>query len=128
MSMNPEVSHFLSEQNHPLIDLINQLRGVILDTACGLEENIKWNGPNFHVANEDRITMKIFPPKQIQLIFHRGAKKQTQPDQKLISEHSGLLQWKENDRAILSLKTVEDLSKHQSEIQEIVKDWIKATS
>lgn len=128
MSMNPEVSHFLSEQNHPLIDLINQLRGVILNTGCGLEENIKWNGPNFHLANEDRITMKIFPPKQIQLIFHRGAKKQTQPDQKLISEHSALLQWKENDRAILSLKTVEDLSKHQSEIQQIVKDWIKATS
>lgn len=43
--------------------------------------------------------MRIQPPKQIQLVFHKGAKKLTQPKGKLIDDN-WLLTWKENDRAI----------------------------
>jgi len=35
--------------------------------------------------------MRINPPKKIQLIFHRGAKKLQQPENKLIKDASNLL-------------------------------------
>src|SRR5690348_5510013 len=102
---NKEVTRFLHELNHPLRDEIEQLRLIILAADSRLTENIKWNGPNYCLDNDnDRITMKIQPPKQLQLILHRGAKVKVQPKDRLINDESGLLVWKENDRAIVTMK------------------------
>ena len=77
-NLNNEVTDFLDELNHSLRKEIEALRICILSTDNNLTENIKWNGPNYCFDNEDRITMRIQPPKTklIQIIFHRGAKKQ----------------------------------------------------
>lgn len=124
---NSEVTDFLNAQNHPLRNEIELLRNYILSANNLLTENIKWNGPNYCFKNEDRITMKIQPPKNIQLIFHRGAKKQDQPKDKLIKENSKLLTWKENDRAIASFKNMADIKNAQAELAVIVKSWIIAS-
>ncbi len=124
---NNEVTQFLKEQNHPLIDIIDILRESILSADKSITENIKWNGPNYCSKGEDRITMKIFPPKNIQLIFHRGAKKQVQPKDKLIKDDSGLMVWKENDRAVMTFKTIDDVKAHTTELKKIVVAWINAT-
>ncbi len=106
-----------------------RLRIYILRANENLTENIKWNGPNYCFNSEDRITMRIQPPttKQIQLIFHRGAKKQVQPKEKLIEEHSKLLIWKENDRAIATFKNMDEIENAETNLTEIVKKWINAT-
>jgi hypothetical protein len=71
--------------------------------------------------------MRIQPPtKQVQLIFHRGASKQTQPKDKLISNKSKLLVWKENDRAIVTFKSLQDIENGKAELTIIVNEWIKA--
>lgn len=72
--LNPEVTAFLDVMNHPLRDLIENLRRVILTADPDLVEGIKWNGPNYSLNGQDRITMRIHPPKQVQLVLHRGAK------------------------------------------------------
>ena len=120
---NAEVTDFLNGQNHPLRDEIELLRNYILSANNLLTENIKWNGPNYCFKKEDRITMKIQPPKNIQLIFHRGAKKQEQPKNKLIEEHSKLLTWKENDRAIATFKNMADIKNAKADLTEIVNMW-----
>lgn len=125
---NTEVTKFLDEQNHPFRNEIEQLRNYILSANPDLTENIKWNAPNYCFGNADRITMRIQPPtKQVQLIFHRGASKQTQPKDELISNKSKLLVWKENDRAIITFKNLEDIESGKSELTEIVTEWINAT-
>lgn len=124
--LNTEVTKLLDELNHPLRPAIEQLRLVILNSAEGITENIKWNGPNYSYEEQDRITMRVQPPKQIQLIFHRGAKKQAQPQDKLIEDQSGLLVWKENDRAIATFKNIQDVEKGGATLHEIVKKWIDA--
>lgn len=124
---NDKVTDFLNGQNHPLRDEIELLRNYILSANNLLTENIKWNGPNYCFKNEDRITIKIQPPKNIQLIFHRGAKKQEQPKDKLIKEDSTLLTWKENDRAIATFKNMVDIKNAQTDLTEIVKRWIIAS-
>ncbi|XOV94201.1 MAG: DUF1801 domain-containing protein [Bacteroidota bacterium] len=126
-NLNNEVSEFLDGLNHPLRNEIEQLRQIIINATSGLTENIKWNGPNYCYEDNDRITMKIQPPRQIQLIFHRGARKQEQPKAKLIQTSSNLLTWKENDRAIATFKDSSEIEKSEANLVEIVGKWIEAT-
>ncbi|HMS65115.1 MAG TPA: DUF1801 domain-containing protein [Ignavibacteria bacterium] len=121
------VTDFLNEQNHPFRKEIELLRNYILKADKNLIENIKWNGPNYCFNNEDRITMRIQPQvKQVQLIFHRGAKKLKQPKNKLIANNSKLLIWKENDRAIVTFKNIQDIENGKAEFTKIIKEWINA--
>ena len=125
--MNNEVNIFLDKANHPLRPEIDALRKIILAAQPQLTENIKWNGPNYCIDGEDRITMKIYPPKQIQLVFHRGAKKMEQPKERLVEDTSGLLQWKENDRAVASFKSMEEIKNAEDKLKDIVKKWIESS-
>ncbi len=126
---NNEVTNFLDELNHPFRVEIEQLRNYILTASDDLTENIKWNGPNYCLGNEDRITMRIQPvtTKQIQVIFHCGAKKQEQPKDKLIANNSKMLVWKENDRAVVSFKNMQDVENGKAELTEIIKEWLSVT-
>ncbi|MCX7638364.1 MAG: DUF1801 domain-containing protein [Cyclobacteriaceae bacterium] len=126
-TLNKEVSRFLDELKHPLRKEIDLLRGIILSSVKGLEENIKWNAPNYNFGGQDRITLKIMPPKQIQIIFHRGAARQKQPASRLIANETTLLNWKENDRAVATFKSVREINEHEKELVSLVKSWIKAS-
>ena len=125
--MNNEVNIFLDKANHPFRPEIDALRKIILAAQPELTENIKWNGPNYCIDGEDRITMKIYPRKQIQLVFHRGAKKMQQPKERLVEDTSGLLQWKENDRAVASFKSMEEIKNAEDKLKDIVKKWIESS-
>ena len=125
-NLNPKVTAFLNCQNHPLRNEIELLRKCILSASDGLTENIKWNGPNYCFNDADRITMRIQPPTQIQLIFHRGAKKLDQPINKLIDTNSKLLTWKENDRAIATFKNMQEIEVAGIDLAKIVVAWISA--
>jgi hypothetical protein len=125
-NMNSDVSKFLDEQNHPFRKEIELLRQIILSAHKDLTENIKWNGPNYSFKNEDRITMRIQPPKLVQLIFHRGAKVKTQPSQKLIAMDYGLLAWKENDRAVATFKNMEEIENCKTDLPKVIIAWINA--
>lgn len=125
--MNTEVTAFLDALDHPMRIGIEMLRKIILESAEKPEENIKWNGPNYTVNGNDRITMGIHPPKQVQLIFHRGAKKQEQPATRIIDDNSGILVWKENDRAVATFKNLADIEKSASALRQIVDKWLTAT-
>ncbi len=124
--LSKEVSLFLDALNHPLRSEIDLLRSIILTANQELTENIKWNGPNYCYENQDRISMRIQPPKQIQLIFHRGAKKLEQPKEKLIGDNSKILVWKENDRAVASFKNKTEIEKSETELSNIIKNWLEA--
>jgi hypothetical protein len=126
IALNGEVTSFLDGLNHPLRKEIEQLRHCILSANDGLAENIKWNGPNYCFAGEDRITMRIHPPKQLQLIFHRGAKVLAQPEERLVDNDEGLLSWKTNDRAVAGFKSMDDITSKEALLSRVVNGWIKA--
>ncbi len=124
--LNKEVTIFLDSLNHPLRKEIEALRNLILSSNNLLKENIKWNGPNYSWCDQDRITMRIQPPKQIQIIFHRGAKKQQQPQNRLINDETNFLNWKENDRAVVSFKSFDEIENSKTILQKMVNDWLNA--
>jgi hypothetical protein len=125
-NFNNEVTAFLDSLNHPLRNEIEELRKSILIADRGLTENKKWNGPNYCYNDQDRITMRIQPPKQLQLVFHRGAKTLEQPQNRLIDTNSKLLIWKENDRAVVTFKNMQEIKDAQTDLAKIVLDWIYA--
>ncbi|RBL92406.1 DUF1801 domain-containing protein [Chitinophaga flava] len=124
VSLNAQVTTFLDNLEHPLRKEIEQLRQEILTTCPSLMENIKWNGPNYHLHDKDRITMKIQPPRAIQLIFHRGAKVLAMPKEKLISDDTGLLVWRANDRAVATFKSTADINQHKDVLSGLIQQWI----
>ena len=127
-NMNTVVTVFLDLLNHPFRIQIEELRVCILAADANLSENLKWNGPNYCFYNQDVITMKIHPPnKPIQLIFHRGAKKRKQPNDKLIDNKSTLLVWKENDRAVITFKNMQEIENGKAELLTIIREWITAS-
>jgi hypothetical protein len=71
--------------------------------------------------------MRIHPPKQVQLIFHRGAKVQELPKERLITDNSGLLVWKTNDRAVATFANMADILSKTTVLTKIVGDWLDAT-
>lgn len=126
INFSKEVTQFLDELHHPMRKEIEALRAIILRTHASLEESIKWNGPNYHINGEDRITMKIHPPKVIQIIFHRGAKTKEQPKAQLINDTNGLLDWKTNDRAVATFKNESEVNDQKSVLSKVIKDWLAA--
>ena len=123
-----EVAHFMAALDHPFKAEIEQIRQIILTANKDLTENIKWNAPNFCLSGEDRITMRIYPPKQIQLIFHRGAKVLEMPKESLIFDNSGILQWKTNDRAVATFLNGADIEAKSEALVLIINAWLKAAS
>ncbi len=123
-NLNSDVTLFLDEQNHPLRKEIEVLRNYILSVNENIKENIKWNGPNYNFNNEDRITMKIYPPKNIQLIFHRGAKKKEQPKNKLIEDKNNFLIWKENDRALVTFNNITEIEAAKINLLQTIEKWL----
>lgn len=121
-----DVAKHLDELNHPLRNVIDQLRKIIGGAVDELDENIKWNGPNYSHHGEDRITMRVHPPTQVQLIFHRGAAVQQQPGSRLIDDPSGMLAWRTNDRAVATFRSEMDVTKRRSSLVRIVRAWIDA--
>lgn len=123
-----EVSKLLNQLNLPLINEIEKLRELILTVNLVLVEIVKWNGPNYQYKNEDRITLRVQDIKQIQIIFHRGAKVKNQPFNHLIEDEYNLLKWKENDRAIITIKSIDDIEINKESIQTLINRWILAAT
>ena len=126
--LSKEVTAYLDNINHSLRDEIDYLRTIIMSTDFDLIEGIKWNGPNYSINGEDRITIRINSPEQIQIIFHRGAKVKEQPEERLLSEKYNFLIWKENDRSIASFKNLEEIQENYLMLKEAVAKWIEATT
>jgi hypothetical protein len=126
--LNNEVTAFLDSMKPSLRDEIEYLRTLIMSTDFDLTEGIKWNGPNYSINDEDRITIRISSPNQLQVIFHRGAKVKKQPERRLLSEKYNILVWKENDRAIASFKSLEEIKENNLMLKEVVAKWIEATT
>ncbi|HOA31459.1 MAG: DUF1801 domain-containing protein [Clostridia bacterium] len=127
-NLNKEVTYFLDSLNLSLRDEVECLREIIMGAGYELTESVKWNGPNYSINGEDRITIRISPKKQLQVIFHRGAKVKEMPKNRLLSGDYDILIWKENDRAIASFNTMNEIQEKRQMIIEVVGKWIEATT
>ncbi len=121
------VEEFLDSLDHPLRSEIDRLRAIIAKSGPALDEHIKWNAPSFMAEGTDCITLRLFPPKAVQVIFHRGAR----PDGTMDLKHldgSGRLKWAAPDRAIATFANLADIDKNAEALSGFCAAWVTAIS
>lgn len=121
------VDRFMAELVHPLKSEIEQIRAIILGADDQITEQTKWNAPSFCYQGEDRVTLKLYPPDRIQLVFHRGAKVK-ESSKFSYADSTGLLQWVSADRAISTFRSMMEIQDSAAALAEAVTGWMKATT
>lgn len=114
-----------TDSTNPSTPLVAALRAAILAADPQLEENTKWNSPNFTYGGEDRVTLRLNPKGGVQVILHRGAKKLDSPFE--LNDPTGELEWRGHDRAILSVADEDDAARLAPRLTELVARWIAAS-
>ena len=123
----PTVEAFMAALEHPQKPLIARVRAIILGANGRITEQVKWNAPSFCYGGDDRVTMRLHPPTQVQLILHRGAK--VRPDDGFtFADDSGLLHWITNDRATVTLRSLAEVEAHEAALARLVERWMLATA
>ena len=104
------------------------LRAVILAADAKITEQIKWKAPSFCYHGDDRVTMRLYPPDRIQLVFHRGAKVKDATtfmfeDRSGLHELVGTGPWARSHSA-----ACRRLKAQRAALVEIVQRWMHATT
>lgn len=117
------VAELLAALDHPHKAGIERLRTLILGLDRRITEEVKWNAPSFRL--EDHFaTFKLYPPKNIQLVLHTGAKAKSNTRSFAIDDPDRLLAWPASDRCVLTLASAEDLAAHEAAVLGIIGQWI----
>lgn len=103
------------------------VRTLILAVDAAITEPIKWKAPSFCYHGGDRVTMRLYPPAQIQLVFHRGVKVKDATTF-VVDDPIGLLRWQAADRATVTLRSVEEVDAQSAAVTEVVRRWMHATA
>jgi hypothetical protein len=120
---SPSVEIFLDTLDHPHASAIRRLREIILGLDPRITEEVKWNAPSFKI-DDHFATFKLYPPKDIQLVLHTGAKVKSPPRDFQIDDPVHLLKWPAKDRCVLTLQSGEAFDQHESAVAGIVRQWI----
>lgn len=123
-----DVEAFMQELDHPLKSSIAHLRNSILASNDQITERIKWNAPSFCFAGDDRVTFRLHPKARFQLIFHRGARKQS--TSVAFEDSSGLMSWATSDRGVITLDKLGagEIEARTGAIAKLVNEWMQVTS
>lgn len=118
-----DVEGFLRALEHPHKAGIAHLRALIKSLDARISEEVKWNAPSFKLE-EHFATFKLYPPKAIELVLHRGAKKKPLEKPIHMPEAPGLLKWAAPDRCVLHLASSQQLLARESEIRHLLQCWV----
>jgi hypothetical protein len=126
--VSAEVSEFITKLDHPLKDVIEKIRQLILAADPEIAEHIKWNSPAFYYTGEmapfdskeykrDLIVFHLRKKDQVLLVFPTGAK---------IDDAIGILEGKYTDgRRMVTIKSTEELESKKDALQQIIKQWLQ---
>src|ERR1051325_10269410 len=125
---DPEkVDAYLKKLKHPLKEVVEALRKIILSTDKEIGEEIKWNAPTFFYSGEMRpfdpkeykrylIVFNLYQKNCIRLVFPSGAR---------VSDKTGFLQGDYADGRRLALfPNMAEVQSKRKILQAIIKKWL----
>ena len=116
MRTSPEVDAWFEELDHPLIDVMQRVRQIILGADERMTETIKWKTPTFMYEGN----LASFNPRaksHVSLLFHAGAS--------IPGDHPRLEGGGETAR-YMKIVDVDDAERCRLELESIVTAWISA--
>jgi hypothetical protein len=114
MNRNPKVDQYLESLDHPLKDLWEEIRVIVLGTDSKIEEDIKWGAPTF-IYRGNLATFNPRAKKFVNLTFHTGAE---------IDDPAGVLEGDAKEARVFRVASSEELSEKRKGLEEVVVNWI----
>ena len=121
------VAEYIDKLEHPLKDVVLQLRKTILNTDPDIAEQIKWNSPAFYYTGEiapfdpkeyrrDLVVMHLRRKDQVLLVFPTGAK---------VYDTNRILEGSYTDgRRMITLKSMAELDEKTLALQHVIREWL----
>ena len=122
-----QVTKYIQESKHPLADVMQVLREIILSTDAEIGEHIKWNSPAFYYNGQiadfdakeykrDIIVYNIRKNDYILLIFPTG---------NVIDNTTGILEGNYTDgRRMVTINSMDDLNTKKESLKAVIKNWL----
>lgn len=123
-----KVDAYMKQLKHPLSDVVEALRKIILSTDREIGEEIKWNAPSFFYTGEMApfdpkeykryiIVFNLFQKDCVRLVFWQGAR---------VKDKSGFLQGDYADgRRLAHFSSMEEVKSKQGLLQNSIKTWLE---
>ena len=123
-----KVDAYLKKLKHPLKEVVEALRQIILSTDKEIGEEIKWNAPTFFFSGEMRpfnpkeykryvVVFNLYQKDCIRLVFPSGAK---------VNDKTGLLQGDYSDGRRLALfPNMAEVESKEKVLQAVIRKWLK---
>jgi hypothetical protein len=127
LSNAEQVAIYMQNLEHPMLEVIEELRKIIKESHPEMEEIIAWNSPTYNYVGE----MKPFNPKEykryivgfnlfkkdcIRLIFLTGAK---------LTDTTKILEGDYKDgRRLVLFENMDAVLEKQQALQDLIKEWI----
>jgi len=115
---------FMKQLEHPHKAGFNRLRKLIKGIDPRIVEEIKWKAPSFKL-DEHFATLKLYPPTQIQIILHRGAKVKKDNKEFTLPDPHGIVQWPAPDRCVISLGNNKQARVLEPDVETLIRLWIQ---
>jgi hypothetical protein len=92
-----------------------------------LQENIKWNAPNYEYNWLDRLTFNVLNKENIvKLVLHFWASiKENKKGAPIYEKHWNFIHWSSDIRWYINFENKEKTIENSKIIQEILKDWLE---
>jgi len=122
-----KVDAYMKALKHPLADVVEALRQIILSTDKEIGEEVKWNAPTFFYSGEMALSdpkkykrylvvFNLFKKDCIRLVFPSGAK---------VDDGSGLLQGDYADgRRLAMFSNMKDVKTKKAGLQQVIRKWL----
>lgn len=126
-----EVDAYMQGLKHPLADVVEALRRIILSTDREIGEEVKWNAPTFLYTGEMKpcnpkeykrylVVFNLYRKDYIRLVFPSGAR---------VSDNSGFLEGDYADGRRLALFfNMGDVRSKQASLQAVIRKWLKTVN
>lgn len=124
ISLDLAVNQKLSEIGHPMPEVVQQLRELILAVDPTIEEGIKWNSMSFRTT-EWFATLNQRALDRVEFVFHLGAKVKGAEIQAAIPDIPDCVEWKSGDRCLVTFRTPQEAEDRKDSLRSFVKEWIK---
>jgi hypothetical protein len=122
---DPAVIDLLRRIDHPLMQVIEAIRQIILGVSPEIREEIKWKAPSFCTI-EHFATFNLREKHYVRLILHLGAKVKKKAAKRMsIEDPAGLLEWLAEDRCVVTFSDVAEVQAKREALEAIVRVWIK---
>ncbi len=127
MTKYKTIVEFLNDLDPEKRSQVDELRKLILGLGIDLEENIKWNAPNYNYKGIDRITFNLMNKEgKVKIVIHMGtAKKENKKGEPVIKNAPDFVFWNSDIRGTITFDGIDDVRSKKAELEELLTQWLK---